>query len=77
MYELDCAYIQSTGRVYRDQQVFIIGYLAGNDDLLLVTAREATNLNVDAGGLRVRSFSTYCWATARSFLVATTEAFVK
>ena len=48
MYELDCAYIQSTGRVYRDQQVFIIGYLAGNDDLLLVTAGQSSGRSLCA-----------------------------
>ena len=48
MYELNCADIQSTGWVYRDQQILVIGYLAGNDDLLLVTAGQSSGRSLCA-----------------------------
>ena len=42
MYKLDCSYIKTSGRVDCNQKLFVIGYLAGNDDFLLISAGQGT-----------------------------------
>ena len=42
MYKLDGSYIKASGRVHCNQKLFVIGYLAGNDDFLLISAGQGT-----------------------------------
>ena len=37
MYKLNSTHIQTTGRIYRNQKILIVGYLPGYDNFLLIS----------------------------------------